>query len=89
VRNPWSTRSDVPQPPLFSLPARAVTLQALLDLEEHSVVFGVQTLDPITDTLNALWVSSPVDLDRHLKALHEAHSEFLTQLYNAHSPFPL
>jgi hypothetical protein len=87
MRNPWRNVNTCAQPPLFGLPALAVTFQALVDQEAHSVVFGVQTVDPITDTLNALWVSSPVDLDRYLKACREAHNEFLKQLYEAAGPF--
>lgn len=87
MRNPWKEVKDAPQPPLFSIPASAVTLQGLIDREAHSVVFGVQTVDPISDTLNALWVSSPLQLDRYLKGLHEAHREFLNQLYDAAGPF--
>lgn len=87
MRNPWRNVKSCPQPPLFGLPASAVTLQALVDQEDHSVVFGVQTVDPITDVLTGLWVSSPVDLDRYLKAEREAHSEFLRALWDACGPF--
>ena len=87
MRNPWRTVNSVPQPPLFGLAASAVTLQALVDREEQSVVFGVQTVDPINDNLVALWVSDPVSADRYLKKLHMAHKEFLTQLWDATGPF--
>jgi hypothetical protein len=89
MRNPWKDVNGEVQPPLFRLPAVAVTLQALVDLEEHSVVFGVQTVDPISDRLVALWSSAPTDLDRYLTTLHEAHKEFLRELHDATSPFPI
>jgi len=88
MRNPWKDVNTAPQPSLFGLPAVAITLQALIDHEAHSAVFGVQTVDPITDTLNALWVSAPVDLDRYLKASREAHTEWLRQLWEGAGPFP-
>jgi hypothetical protein len=44
-------------------------------------------VDPISDQLNALWVSGPVPVDRYLKILHEAHKEFLRQLWDASGPF--
>lgn len=52
------------------------------------MVYGVQSVDPISDSLTALWVSSPLDLDRYLKGCRKAHSEFLTQLWDACGPFP-
>lgn len=88
MQNPWKNVNTPPQPVLFRLPAVAVTYQALVDHEAHSIVFGVQTVDPITDTLNALWVSSPVDIDRYLKAAVKAHREFADQLWKAAGPFP-
>ena len=87
MRNPWKDVKDGVQPPLFHLPASAVTLQALVDTDNHSLVFGVQTVDPISDHLVALWTSAPVPLDRYLKMLHEAHREYLEQLWNATGPF--
>lgn len=87
MRNPWKHVNTPPQPPLFVLPALAVTLQCCVDRENGSVVFGVQTVDPITDTLNALWCSSPLPEERYLAGLHEAHAEFLRQLWDATGPF--
>lgn len=87
MRNPWSDVKTPPQPPLFTLPASAVTFQALIDRDEGSIVFGVQTVDPISDVLTALWVCPPVPIDRYLKAMHEAHRQFLEQLYDAAGPF--
>jgi hypothetical protein len=87
MKNPWKLVNSAPQSPIFVLPAAAVTMQSLVDREEHSMVFGVQTVDPISDTLNALWVSSPIDLDRYLNGLHDAHAEFLRQLWDAAGPF--
>jgi len=88
MRNPWKSDVHHAEPPLFSLPAAAVTLQALIDHDAHSVVFGVQTVDPINDTLAALWVCPPVSLDGYLKQLHGAHKEFLEQVWSAAGPFP-
>lgn len=87
MRNPWRDVKAIPQPPLFSLPASAITLQCLVDRENGSVVFGVQTVDPITDTLNALWCSAPLPEERYLTGLHEAHREFLRQVWDATGPF--
>jgi hypothetical protein len=87
MRNPWKEVKSAPQPPLFALPAQAVTLQGLIDHDSGSIVFGVQSVDPINDTLTALWVCPPLPIDRYLKGLHEAHSEFLQQLYDAAGPF--
>jgi hypothetical protein len=87
MRNPWKDVKDGVQPPLFHLPAAAVTLQALVDHDNGTVVFAVQTVDPISDHLIALWSSSPVPVERYLKALHEAHREFLEQTWEACGPF--
>lgn len=87
MRTPWREVKSVPQPPLFNLAASAVTLQACVDLESGSVVFAVQTVDPINDNLVALWSSSPVPVERYLKTLHQAHKEFLTQLWEQTGPF--
>jgi len=62
-------------------------MQALVDHDNGTVVFGVQTLDPIGDHLIALWCSSPVPLEKYLKAMHEAHREYLNQLWDATGPF--
>lgn len=87
MRRPWKDVNGEVQPTLFRLPAAAVTLQALIDHEEHSVVFGVQTLDPIEDRLVALETWFPVDLDRYLKTMHDVHKTFLRQLWDAAGPF--
>lgn len=87
MRNPWSNVKDGVQPPLFSLPAQAVTLQALVDNDNGTVVFAVQAVDPINDHLIALWSSAPVPVERYLKALHEAHKEFLNLVWDACGPF--
>jgi hypothetical protein len=87
MRNPWHIVNGPPQTPLFRLAASAVTLQALIDHDSGSLVFGVQTVDPINDQLCALWSSAPIELERYLKGLHEAHSEFLSQLWDAAGPF--
>jgi len=59
-----------------------------VDQEDHTVVFGVQSVDPISDTLTALWVQPPLDLDRYLKGAHAAHKEWLRQVWDAAGPFP-
>lgn len=87
MRNPWREVNASPQPPLFSLAAQAVTLQACVDHDNGTVVFAVQAVDPINDNLIALWCSQPVPVERYLKAMHEAHREFLTMLYDATGPF--
>jgi hypothetical protein len=87
MRNPWNDVKSVPQPPLFHLAAAATTIQACVDRDNGTVVFAVQTVDPISDQLIALWSSSPVPVERYLKTLHEAHREFLNQLWDATGPF--
>ncbi len=87
MRNPWTDVKHGVQPPLFSIPAQAVTLQACVDHENGTVVFAVQTVDPINDQLIALWSSSPVPVERYLKTMHEAHREYLNQLWEACGPF--
>lgn len=88
MRNPWKDVKDGVQPPLFNLAAYSTTLQACIDHENGTVVFGVQTVDPIGDHLISLWCSAPVPLERYLKTMHEAHREFLNQLWEAAGPFP-
>jgi len=87
MRNPWSDVKSGAQPPLFSLAAQAVTLQACVDNENGTVVFAVQAVDPINDQLIALWSSSPVPVERYLKTMHQAHREFLELLWEATGPF--
>lgn len=87
MRNPWSNVKGGAQPPLFNLAAQAVTLQACVDHDNGTVVFGVQAVDPINDQLIALWCSAPVPVERYLKTLHEAHKEFLEVLWQACGPF--
>lgn len=87
MKNPWSIVKGVPQPPLFHLAAAAVTLQLLIDRDEGSVVFSVQTVDPINDNLVGLWVSPVFTEERYLSGLHEAHREFLQQAWDATGPF--
>jgi hypothetical protein len=88
MRNPWKEVKDGVQPPLFALPAVAVTLQALYDRDNGTVVFAVQAMDPINDQLIALWSSAPVPEERYLRALHEAHREFLELMWDQLGPFP-
>jgi len=87
MRSPWKEVNTGAQPPLFSLPAVAVTLQACVDAEAGTVVFAVQAVDPISDNLVALWTTGPVPVDRHLKKMHEAHKEFLDLLWHFTGPF--
>jgi len=87
MRNPWKESQEGVHTPLFGLPASAVTLQALVDNDNGTVVFAVQTVDPISDHLVALWSSAPVPVERYLKMMHTAHKEFLEQLWEACGPF--
>lgn len=87
MRNPWKEVKGGVQPPLFELAASATTLQACYDRTNETIVFGVQTLDPIDDHLIALWCSPPVSADRYLKMLSTAHKEFLRQLWENTGPF--
>lgn len=63
------------EPPLFPGGALSLTLEALLDPEDHTVLFVVRGWDVGAGKLIALWSSSPVgydDLDRtRRRALHE------------------
>lgn len=87
MRSPWKEVNDGVQPPLFHLPAVAVTLQACVDAEDGTVVFSVQAVDPINDQLVALWSTAAVPVDRHLKKMHEAHKEWLDLLWHFTGPF--
>lgn len=87
MKNPFeSVNSDV-QPSLFPLPAVSVSLHALVDCVDQTVVFVVESRDPLAGTLCALWSTPPVPAENHLKRLHEAHKEFLEQVWNATGPF--
>lgn len=79
--------NSVVQPSLFPLPAVAVSLHALCDSVGETVVFVVESRDPVEGSLCALWSSSPLPTDRYLKGLHEAHKEFLRQVWDVTGPF--
>jgi len=87
MRLPIRHVNKIPQPPLMHTVACATTLSALVDHDEYTVVFVVETTDPTTHTLQALWSSAPHPLDRYLKGMHQAHKEFLKQLWDAAGPF--
>ena len=87
MRFPSVPVNQIPQPPLFPTVASAISLQACVDAEAETVLFAVMSQDPISGGLQALWSSSPVPIDRHLDALHQAHAEFLSQLWDATGPF--
>jgi hypothetical protein len=87
MRNPWSDVKSGTQPPLFMVPASSITLQACIDRDNGTIVFGVQAVDPINDQLMALWSSSPVPVERYLKTMHQAHKEWLDLLWQFSGPF--
>jgi len=79
--NTWS------QPALFGRSAVAVQLLALVDPEDETVVFLVESKEAPGQKLIALWSSSPQPLERYIDSMHEAHKEFLSQLWDASGPF--
>lgn len=87
MRDPWTSVNTSPQPSLFRLTASAVTLQALIDRAEGTVVLAVQTIDPISGELNALWSTGPIRIDDYEDAACAADREFFSQLWDAAGPF--
>lgn len=88
MRNPPVDVNALVQPPMFRLDAIAIAMHALVDHLDATVVFVVESRDPLAGGLCALWSSAPIPLEDHLKGLHEAHKEFLRQLFDASGPFP-
>jgi len=74
-------------PPLFRYEASAVSLSALCDGVAQEILFVVEARNPSDGSLCSLWSSKPLPLDRMIEGLHEAHSEFLTALWDASGPF--
>jgi len=79
--------NSIISPPLFPYEACAVSLSALCDGVDKTVVFVAEARNPSDGRLCALWSSSPVPLDRHLEAMHEAHAAWLEMLWDATGPF--
>ncbi len=77
----------VVEPPLFPYEAGAVSLLALVDRVDGSVVFVCEARNPTDGRLCALWSSAPLPLDRFITGMHEAHEEFLKMLWEATGPF--
>lgn len=75
------------EPPLFPYEAGAVSLSALVDRVDQTVVFVVEARNPSDGRLCALWSSAPLPLDRFIKGLHEAHEEWLKLVWEATGPF--
>jgi len=73
--------------PLFKYEATAVSLHALVDGVAQTVVFVAESRNPSDGRLCALWSSSPLPLDSFLTGMHEAHHEWLEQLWDATGPF--
>lgn len=84
------SRADVNvpvEPTLFPGGALSITLEALLDPEDHTVLFVVRGWDVGADKMIALWSSSPQPFENYTQASRRAHTEFST-LVEAHSgPF--
>jgi len=77
----------ITEPPLFRYEAGAVSLHALVDGVAQTVVFVAESRNPSDGKLCALWSSAPLPLDRFLDGLHEAHAEWLSQVWDATGPF--
>jgi len=75
------------EPPLFKYEAGAVSLHALVDGVAQTVVFVAESRNPSDGKLCALWSSAPLPLDGFLAGLHEAHAEWLNQVWDATGPF--
>lgn len=75
------------QPPLFRGGALALTLQALLDPDEETVLFVVAAEDVPSKKLVALWSSSPQPFEDFNGSLQEAFDELVKLLFEHSGPF--
>lgn len=73
--------------PLFKYEACSVSLHALVDGVDQTVVFVAESRNPSDGKLCALWSTSPLPLDRFLDGMHEAHAHWLEQVWDATGPF--
>ena len=87
MKKPHEVVNSVVQPSMFPLSSVAVSLHALVDNLDQTVVFVVESRDPLEGSLCALWSSAPVPSENHLKGLHTAHKEFLRQVWDVTGPF--
>lgn len=79
--NTWS------QPAMFGPRAVAVSLLALIDPEDETVLFVCEAREAPGERLVALYSTSPVPMHEHLRKLSEAYKEFTAMLWDATGPF--
>lgn len=77
----------VVEPTLFPLEAVAVSLHALTDAMDQTVVYVVESRDPISGKLVALWSSSPMPFGTEDRGMRQAFKEWSAQVWNATGPF--
>lgn len=87
MTDPQSEVNTPVQPALFPGGAIAITLEALLDPSDHTVIFVCRAWDVPTDKLIALWSSAPVDYGYHDTARDRALREFRIVLDQHTGPF--
>ena len=79
--------NTVISPSLFPGGALSITLEALLDPLDYTVLFVVRAYDVPSDKLIALWSSSPVGYDNHSREVQRALNEFGELLRTHTGPF--
>ena len=67
--------------------AAAISLVALVDPDDRTVVFTVTAVAYPTKELVALWSSSPIGFEEHAVKLDQALAEFSQQVWDKTGPF--
>ncbi len=75
------------EPTLFPGGALSITLEAMLDPEDHTVLFCVRAFDVGAGKLIALWSSSPVGYENYYGVQLRALSEFRALVAQHTGPF--
>lgn len=75
------------EPVLFPGGALSITVEALLDPHDCTVVFVVRAYDVGSDKLIALWSSSPQGFDDYERYHKQALQEFSKLLHEHSGPF--
>lgn len=87
MNDPGAVVNNVVEPSMFPGGALSITLECLLDPEEHTVLFVVRAFDVGASKLIALWSSSPVGFDEYATAHGRALREVDRLLYEHTGPF--
>jgi hypothetical protein len=86
--NDQDTQVNPPvEPTLFDGGALSITLEALLDPDDHTVVFIVRAFDVPVGKLIALWSSAPVSYDDYHRARDRALREWRDLVHQHSGPF--